>query len=122
MLKVAAFALTYAGFALLHAGAERQPLADRLQAGPEAAGFARFGPYVRRLTRLLALGCVAAACALVAPVTGWTEAILFTAVALVFVASLLVVLAAVVPRLVWGLAVVSPVLAGVLALGSRWMP
>lgn len=118
MLKLAALLLTYAGFALFQAVASGHPL-DRMLANRAM----RLRRHARPLARLAAVVCVVAACALLASAIGWAEAALFSAVVLVLIASLFVLMAPVLPRIAWGLAIASPVLAGALVtIGSRSIP
>jgi hypothetical protein len=102
--------LIIASFALFQAVAAGQPLHQRV---------ARLH---RRAARLLALAGVGLGCGLLARTSGFTEAALLTTVTLMFVASGFVVLAAVAPRAVWGLALAAPVLALGLLLGAEVLP
>jgi hypothetical protein len=102
-----------AAFALFQAAAKGQPLHGAL---------ARLGRGGRGGARVVALVAVVGACGLLARAIGWTEAALLTTVALALVASAFVLLAAVAPRLAWGLALAAPVLAGVLVVGAEALP
>lgn len=110
--KLVSFLLTYAGFALFQAVAVRQPLANRL---------IRLGPHAPAFARLVALAFVLVACLALRGTLGWAEACLLTAVELVLVAGVFVLLAPALPRVTWGLAILSPLLAAALAIGSRWL-
>ena len=108
MLKLAALLLIYAGFALFQSVGSAHPL-DRVLGNR----FTRLGRRrARLLARLASLTCVATAWMLSAGATGWAEAALSCTLMLVFVASVFVLVAPVVPRLAWGLAITAPLLAG----------
>ena len=119
MLKLAALLLIYAGFALFQSVASAHPL-DRLLGNRFTRVGQRRG---RSLARLASLTCVVAAWVVSAGTTGWAEAALSCTLMLVFVASVFVLVAPVVPRVAWGLAIASPLLAGAfVTIGATAIP